>query len=120
MIISVGVKPKPFRPMRPRRAQRPVEQERPKPLALKSWDQPEVDKLDSRFADMVELAESTGLAIEAQHVDMRGIVGEQRFEFRFRHPQALVPLHRSANRAVEIEISGRIEPFARHDGAGQR
>nr|WP_292020381.1 hypothetical protein [Mesorhizobium sp.] len=75
MIISIGVEPKPFRPMRPRRAQRPVEQERPKPLALKSWNQPEVDELDCRFADIVELAESTGFAIEAQHVDMCGIVG---------------------------------------------
>lgn len=114
------MKPKPLRPMRPRRAQRLVEQERPKPLALKSWDQPEMNELDSRLPDMVELAESTRLAFEAQHVDMRGIVGEQRFEFRFRHAQALVPLHRSADRAVEIAIAGRIEPFARHDGAGQR
>lgn len=118
MVLGIGMKPNPLRPLRPHRAQRLVEQERPQALPLKGWNQPEMDEFDGRLSDIVELAEASGLAIDAQDMDMRRGAGQHRFEFRPGHAQTLIPLHRSADRSVEIEIAGQIKPFARDGSAG--
>ncbi|WP_167498550.1 MULTISPECIES: hypothetical protein [unclassified Mesorhizobium] len=72
------------------------------------------------MANLVELAEASDFTIDAQHVEMRRGAGKQRFEFGLAHAQTLIPLHRSADRAVEIEVVGKIKRFTRHAGAGQR
>jgi hypothetical protein len=42
--------------MRPGRAQRPFEQERPQTLALNGWNQPEMNELDGWLPDIIEFA----------------------------------------------------------------
>ncbi len=100
MIMRIGMQPKPFRLIRPSRAQRPVEQERSKPSSLECPNQPEMNQFDFWLADAVELAETGGFAIDTQHTDMCRGAGEQRFEISLGHAQALIPLNWASDDAL--------------------
>ncbi len=100
MIKVAGVDPDPLRPIRPGRAQRPIEKELAESLTDESRTQAEIGQLNFDGAATIEFRIPGRLARDAQNINFYTIVAQNRLQVLIGHDEPIDPMKVRPDSAV--------------------